>query len=174
MRIFTLTAELTLPLPIDRVFAFFADAGNLEAITPDSLSFHILTPRPIPMHPGAIIDYRLRLMGIPFRWRTLIEEWNPPHRFVDRQLRGPYRLWHHTHTFEPAHDPVSGEESTLVRDFVRYAVPLGAIPRRLFVLPQINAIFAHRQRRIAHLLLGRSLAAYPPIRHGEEAAARPS
>lgn len=168
MRIFTLTADLTLPLSVDRVFPFFADAGNLEAITPAYLKFRILTPRPIPMHKGALIDYRLSLHGIPFRWRTEIAEWDPPRRFVDQQLRGPYRLWHHTHTFEPVRD-AAGNEGTLVRDFVRYAVPLVGLVQRVFVRPRVEGIFAHRQRQIALLLLGRELPEYPPIRHGEEA-----
>jgi hypothetical protein len=84
------------------VFAFFADAFNLEAITPQFLRFRVTTPAPIPMAPGALIDYRLSLYGVGFRWRTRIEVWEPGVRFVDVQLSGPYRLWRHTHTFEDA------------------------------------------------------------------------
>lgn len=172
MRTFTLEVELELPLPRERVFPFFADARNLEGITPPWLHFHILTPRPIPMHEGALIDYRLRLHGIPIRWRTRIDLWDPPARFVDRQLRGPYRLWHHTHTFEER--PATGTEvgtagaRTLVRDRVRYAVPGGRLVQRLFVGPQVDAIFRHRQRAIARALLGRDLPAYPEPVHSEE------
>lgn len=166
MRIFTLEVELELPLPREGVFPFFADAGNLEAITPPWLHFHILTPRPIPMHEGALIDYRLRLHGVPIRWRTRIDAWEPPARFVDRQLRGPYRLWHHTHTFEERSTPAG--VSTLVRDRVRYAVPGGRVVQRLFVGPQVDAIFRFRQRAISRMLLGRDLPAYPEPVHGEE------
>ncbi|MGQ0628264.1 MAG: SRPBCC family protein [Phycisphaerales bacterium] len=166
MRVFTLDVALTLPRPVEQVFAFFADAGNLEAVTPSSLRFLILTPRPIPMHAGAIIDYRLTLSGIRFHWKTLINEWTPPRRFVDTQARGPYRLWHHTHTF----DPVEG--GTLVRDRVRYAVPLGRPVQRWIVRPKIDAIFRFRQRAVAELILGpseaRTLPEPPAPVHGEE------
>lgn len=162
MRIFTLDVELFLPLPIETVFPFFSDAGNLEAITPPWLHFHIITPRPIPMHPGALIDYKLRLHGLPIRWRTEIERWEPPLLFVDRQLRGPYRLWHHTHTFE------AREGGTLVRDRVRYAVHFGRVVRTLFVKGQVDQIFRYRQRAIARLLLGSELPSYPGPVHAEE------
>ena len=129
------------------VFPFFADAGNLEAITPDWLAFRIVTPRPIDMHVGALIEYRLRLHGVPVSWLTRIEEWEPGVRFVDAQLRGPYVLWHHTHEFEP-----DGAGGTLMRDTVRYALPygpLGEIARRLFVARDLEAIFDHRTQAVA-------------------------
>ena len=150
MPLSTLEREQRLAGTPDEVFPFFADAGNLEAITPPSLRFAIVTPRPIEMRAGALIEYRLRLRGLPVSWLTRIEEWEPGVRFVDMQLRGPYALWHHTHTFEP----VAGD-ATLMRDTVRYALPggpLGAIPHALFVRRELDAIFDFRARRVPELL----------------------
>ena len=134
--------ELWLPLPPAELFPFFADAGNLDAITPPWLNFHIVTPRPIEMRPGALIDYQLRVRGLPLRWRTLIKEWQPPHRFVDEQLRGPYRQWLHTHTFE------TRDGGTLARDVVHYAVPFDFIAHPLFVRRDIENIFSFRQQAL--------------------------
>jgi ligand-binding SRPBCC domain-containing protein len=134
----------------ESVFAFFADAGNLEAITPPTLGFRIVTPAPIEMRAGTLIEYRLRLHRLPIRWTTVICEWEPPHRFVDEQLRGPYALWQHTHTFEP-----DGERATIMRDVVRYAVgfgPLGAVANALFVRRDVEKIFDHRAERVRALL----------------------
>ena len=142
-----LRREQRLPGPPGAVFPFFADAGNLEAITPDWLAFRIVTPRPIDMHVGALIEYRLRLHGVPVSWLTRIEEWEPGVRFVDAQLRGPYVLWHHTHEFEP-----DGAGGTLMRDTVRYALPygpLGEIARRLFVARDLRRIFDFRAAEVA-------------------------
>jgi ligand-binding SRPBCC domain-containing protein len=150
MPLHTLTREQRLPGTPDEVFPFFGDAGNLEAITPPSLRFEIVTPRPIEMRVGALIEYRLRLRGIPISWLTRIEEWEPGVRFVDMQLRGPYALWHHTHTFEP-----DGDGGTLMRDTVRYALPggpLAAIPHDLFVRRELAAIFDYRMARVPELL----------------------
>lgn len=150
VKIHNLTEEVWLPLPREQVFEFFSDAGNLDAITPPWLKFQILTPTPIEMRPGALIDYKLRVRGLPIRWRTEITEWNPPHRFVDRQLRGPYKLWHHTHTFEEK------DGGTLIHDHVEYAVPgwiLSPLLHRLFVRPDIEKIFRHRTEAIKKLLL---------------------
>src|SRR4051794_2403034 len=132
MTVRTLDTELWLPLPIDRVFAFFADAGNLDALTPPWLHFRILTPPPPVLRAGTLIDYRLRLHGLPVFWRTEITEWQPPFRFVDRQLKGPYQLWVHLHTFEER------DGGTLLRDHVDYEVPgrwLEPLVHRLFVGP---------------------------------------
>lgn len=129
-------------MPPSEVFPFFSEAGNLDAITPPWLHFRIVTAQPVEMRAGALIDYVLRVRGLPLRWRTLIREWEPPHRFVDEQLRGPYRQWIHTHTFEP-HDG-----GTLARDVVRYAVPLDFIAYPLFVRRDIDQIFAFRQKAL--------------------------
>jgi len=142
MRVREVKTELWLPLPPERVFPFFADAENLDAITPPWLHFLIITPRPIEMRAGALIDYKLRVRGLPLRWRTLIKEWQPPHRFVDEQVRGPYRQWIHTHTFEPR----SG--GTLARDVVQYSVPFDFIAHTLFVRRDIEKIFAFRQETL--------------------------
>ena len=138
----TLTREQYLRGTPEEVFPFFADAGNLEAITPSWLAFHVVTPRPIAMREGTLIEYRLRLHGVPIRWLTRIDEWVPGERFVDSQLHGPYALWHHTHEFERASDG-----GTLMRDTVRYALrlgPLGALAHRLLVARDLERIFDYR------------------------------
>ncbi len=145
MRIFEFRARTRVPRPRAEVFAFFADAGNLQELTPPWLRFEVLTPRPIEMGPGTLIDYRLRLRFIPIRWRTRIAVWEPPHRFMDEQLRGPYRLWLHEHTFEEDGD------GTLCGDFVRYAVPFGALANRLMVARDVRKIFAYRERRLQEI-----------------------
>ena len=137
--------------PLTDVFAFFSRAHNLEELTPPFLRFEVLTPEPIRMAPGTLIDYRLRLRGVPMRWRTLIEAWEPGRMFVDRQLRGPYALWHHTHEFEPH------PEGTLVRDAVRYEIPFGAlgvIARALFVRRDLERVFDYRREAVVRLLEG--------------------
>jgi ligand-binding SRPBCC domain-containing protein len=131
-------AELWLPQPREKVFPFFADARNLEAITPPWLNFKILTPGEIPMRIGALIDYELRVHGLPVRWRTEITGWNPPFSFTDEQRRGPYRRWSHTHTF------VEKDGGTLCRDRVEYAVPGGGLVNWLFVRHDVQKIFAYR------------------------------
>jgi ligand-binding SRPBCC domain-containing protein len=144
-----LAREQILPGEPDAVFGFFADAVNLEAITPPWLRFRIVTPRPIRMAPGALIEYHLRLHRIPIRWLTRIEVWEPGTRFVDVQVRGPYRIWHHTHTFEPHGG------GTLVRDTVRYALPLGPLGRlahAAFVRRDLERIFDFRHAEVARRL----------------------
>jgi len=138
----TLSREQLVPRPRAAVFAFFADAGNLERLTPAALNFSILTPLPITMRPGTIIDYRLSLFRIPFRWRTVIEAFEPESRFVDVQAAGPYKVWRHTHEF----CDVSG--GTLVRDRVEYELPLGQVgdlAHALFVRRQLDRIFDYRR-----------------------------
>jgi ligand-binding SRPBCC domain-containing protein len=146
---YRLTTSLVLPLSPAEVFPFFAEADNLGRITPPELGFRIVTPQPVAMRPGALIDYRLSLFGVPMRWRTRISAWDPPHRFVDEQLAGPYATWHHTHTFTE----VAG--GTRVEDVVRYALPLGALGRiaHPVVRLQLRRIFAYRQRTVWRLLV---------------------
>jgi ligand-binding SRPBCC domain-containing protein len=138
MRLREFTTELWLPLPPEELFPFFADAANLQAITPPWLDFHVVTPAPIRMQAGALIDYRLRVHGLPLRWRTRINVWEPPHRFVDEQLRGPYRRWVHEHTFE------ARDGGTLARDHVSYAVPCDWLVHRWLVRPDVERIFRFR------------------------------
>jgi len=145
MRIYTHASEQWLPRALDEVFPFFADARNLEELTPDWLSFTVLTPEPIPMAVGTMIDYRLAWRGIPLRWRSEIAVWEPPHRFVDRQLRGPYRLWHHEHRFEERNG------GTDVIDVVEYAVWGGAVAVNLGVRRDIERIFDYRRARLVEI-----------------------
>ena len=144
--VYTLEREQLLPLPPGETFEFFGDAHNLEAITPPWLHFRVVTPTPIAMDAGTLIEYRLRLHGLPIRWLTRIEAWEPGRRFVDVQLRGPYRLWHHTHTFTPHGD------GTLMRDRVRYALPLGPLgwaARTALVRRDLDRIFDFRREEVA-------------------------
>ena len=145
MRIFEFHTELWLPRARTEVFMFFADAANLEAVTPPWLRFEIVTPRPVLMQPGTLIDYQIRVRGIPFRWRTEIQEWNPPDRFVDVQRRGPYTLWHHTHNFEER------DGGTLCSDHVRYRPRGGALLNWLLVRRDVERIFAYRAQRLSTL-----------------------
>lgn len=153
MRRFILQDEQWLEQPIAEVFAFFAQAQNLQAITPPWLGFRILTPQPIPMQAGTQILYRIHWRRLPVRWLTRIERWEPPFRFVDVQLRGPYALWHHTHEFVPH------AGGTRVRDCVHYALPLGPVGgllHRLLVRRDLEAIFAYRARRVNELFARRT------------------
>lgn len=149
MRIHTLERRQLLPLEPAEAFEFFSDAFNLEAITPPWLHFKLLTDGPIAMGPGTLIEYRLRLHALPLRWLTRIESWDPGRSFADVQVRGPYRLWHHTHRFE-AH-----AAGTSMCDVVRYAVPLGAmgrLARALLVRRDLERIFDSRRDAVAALL----------------------
>jgi len=147
-RAYTLRQEQWIPRPIDEVFAFFSDPHNLEAITPPWLGFKILSTTSETIAKGTEIRYRLRMHGIPLHWRTVIRAWNLPHRFVDLQASGPYRLWYHTHTFE-AH----GDRTRMV-DVVRYALPfgiLGRIVHALKVRSDVQEIFDYRRQSIDRL-----------------------
>ena len=139
-----------------QVFDFFSRARNLETLTPPWLRFEVLTPEPIDMRQGTRIEYRLRLHGVPLRWVSRIEEWHPGRGFVDRQLRGPYRLWHHQHEFEPH------ERGTIVRDTVHYSLPLGpigALAHAAFVRRDLEHVFDYRRRQIDQLASAALLAA---------------
>ena len=148
-RTYTIYRKQILPRSREETFLFFENASNLEKITPGFLRFKIETPPPIRMEKGALIDYRLRLLYVPIRWRTRIEDYDPPYRFVDTQIQGPYRVWRHTHQFEKV------AEGTLMTDVVRYQVRfgvLGAIANTIFVKRTLRRIFDFRQRRIEDLL----------------------
>ncbi len=135
------------PVTPDRAFDFYSDELNLEPMTPPWIHFQVTTPGPIAMGAGTLLDYRLRLHGVPIRWRTRIETWEPPLRFTDTQLRGPYATWHHTHEFEP-----DGAGGCTMRDTVRYAIPfgpLGEVAHRLFVRRDLERIFDFRHDAFA-------------------------
>ena len=142
MKTFLFESQRTVERPITEVFEFFSNAHNLAEITPPELHLEILTPAPIEMFAGTLIDYRLKLHGIPLRWQTEITEWNPPHFFLDEQRRGPYRLWRHTHTFDET------ENGVIVGDSVEYAVWGNTIVNKFFVRPDIEKIFAYRSEQL--------------------------
>jgi len=157
MRIHALEREQWIDAPPDAVFAFFSDAANLDAITPRWLGFRILTPLPVTMRAGARIEYRLRLAGVPAAWRTRIANWDPPHGFVDVQERGPFALWEHEHRFAPRGGGV------LMRDVVRYSLPLGplgALAHALAVRAALAAIFDHRFARVRERFASGAAAEY--------------
>jgi ligand-binding SRPBCC domain-containing protein len=160
MKTYVLEREQVIERSRAETFAFFGDAFNLERITPRFLGFRILTAPPIQMAAGTLIEYRLSLFAVSFRWKTLIEEWTPDTSFVDTQLTGPYALWQHTHTFEAI-----DAERTRVRDRVLYGIPYGLIGRiahALFVRRTLKKIFDYRAEVIARLLA--------PEAHNDETA----
>lgn len=142
---YRLAASIFVPYSIGDVFEFFADAGNLNAITPDWLRFRILTPIPVVMRPGLLLDYRLLMRGIPLSWQSEITVWEPPHRFVDEQRKGPYRSWVHEHLFRETDD---GTEAI---DRVDYEVPGGKLVHRLFVKKDVAMIFRYRQQKLREI-----------------------
>jgi ligand-binding SRPBCC domain-containing protein len=149
VRVQRLERRQWLSAPLDRVFDFFAQAGNLERITPPWLHFELLGEAPAELGVGTLIDYRLHVRRIPIRWRSRIEEWEPGRSFVDRQLRGPYRLWHHRHTF------TLQDGGTLVRDEVTYALPFGRagqFAHPLFVRRDLERIFEYRHRAVQEIM----------------------
>jgi len=149
MKVHRLVRRQHLARPRNEVFAFFEDATNLARITPNHLGFEILTPPPIVMGRGTRIDYRIRLFGLPMRWKTEIEVYDRGEQFVDRQMSGPYKLWRHTHTFEDA--PDGGTE---MGDVVEYAIgwgPAGAIAHRAFVRRTVEGIFDYRAKVVENI-----------------------
>jgi ligand-binding SRPBCC domain-containing protein len=144
-----LTRSLTLDLPRREVFDFFADAVNLERITPPELRFHILTPSPIDVRKDTLIDYQLKLRGLPLKWKTIISVWNPPFEFVDEALKSPYKQWIHRHTFTELE-----KNKTLIEDEVRYRLPFEPVgdAAHFFVRRELNYIFAFRQQAVARIL----------------------
>lgn len=141
MQALTLNTEIWLPESVEKVFSFFGDAKNLQEITPPWLSFRILTPGKIEVQKGTLIDYSLRWRGIPMKWQTEISEWEPCTKFVDRQLKGPYKLWVHEHIFE------SCEKGTLCKDVVTYAAPLQFLSKRI-VQRDVESIFSFRHEKL--------------------------
>ena len=146
-KIWRITATQILPRPVDEVFPFFSDAFNLERLTPSFLGFKVLTPKPIDLKSGTVIDYTLKVHHIPIRWKTTIQDWNPPHAFVDNQDQGPYTLWHHTHSFTPADEG----NSTLCTDTVLYKPKgwiLAPIINKFFVQRDVRNIFEYRFKKL--------------------------
>lgn len=134
------------PRPLPEVFDFFSDPKNLEKITPPFLNFRIVAMSTPEIQQGSIIDYQLKIHGVPAKWKTLIEKWEPNSEFVDTQLKGPYKLWHHTHRFEA----VAG--GTMIFDRVNFRLPfgfIGALIAGAFVQNDVKEIFAYRRKVIA-------------------------
>lgn len=149
MTLYTIERESFVARPLPAVFDFFSGAENLERITPPWLRFRILTPLPVEIRQGAVIAYSLRVRGIPLKWLTEIERWNPPFEFIDVQLKGPYKLWRHTHRF------VEAEGGTRILDRVDYALPFGPLGRlvhRLQVARDLEKVFDYRERCVRELL----------------------
>ena len=144
MKTYTLKYEQYIDLPINDVFNFFSKPENLSLITPARIKFDILTPVPLKMKEGQLVDYSLKIMYlIKLHWRTLITHYEKPYKFVDQQIKGPYTMWHHTHTFEEK------DGGTLIRDDLKYAIPLGILGRfvhALYIKHDIQSIFKYRQK----------------------------
>lgn len=153
MKIHTLRCEMLVYKSIAETFAVFEDAHNLAKITPSWLNFTVTTPGRIDMRPGTEITYRIKWLGLPMNWKTLIREYEPPFLFVDEQETGPYALWRHRHTFQPA------DEGTFVGDRVDYALPLGPlgeIAHAILVQKQLISIFRYRQKQLSELFSGKT------------------
>ena len=152
MSIHVLERSQRVEVPVEQAFDFYVDALNLEPMTPPWLHFEVTTPGELRLRQGTLLDYKLRLHGVPVRWQTRIETWEPPLRFVDTQRKGPYSLWEHTHLFEK-----DGETATIIHDRVRYAIPLGplgALAHLLFVRRDLRRIFDYRREAASERLVG--------------------
>lgn len=149
MKTHVFKTAMKLPLGIDEVFSFFCDTANLHRITPPQFHLHLLTPPPIEITKGVIIAYKLRVYGFPLRWRLKIVDWNPPHQFIDEQIRGPFRLWVHTHRFYEDHG------DTIIEDHVRYTLPFWPVGEIAYPLvrAQVKWLFSYRQQAIRNALL---------------------
>ena len=148
MKTFSLKKQQFVPRPLREVFLFFETPENLAVITPPWLGFRILTPSPIRMKGGTVIEYSVRVMGIRIRWKSHISMYEPPHAFVDEQLKGPYTFWQHTHRF------VEIDGGTLLADEIHYSMPfgiLGQIVNRLIVYNQLQRIFNYRAQKIERM-----------------------
>lgn len=145
MRVRNFESQLWLPQPRGKVFAFFSDAQNLDLITPPWMHFQTIKQSQGEMQQGTVMDHRLRIHGFPLRWRSEITDWDPPTRFVDQQVRGPYRLWIHEHRFEER------DGGTLVQDHVSYAVLFDFLIHRSFIRPDIERIFAYRGKKLREI-----------------------
>ena len=149
MKEFLLERSVVVEKSLEEVYAFFSDPANLQELTPPWIDFRIMGSSTLDVEVGTTIDYKLKVRGLPIRWRSLISEWDPPRSFVDEQLKGPYKMWHHTHTFEEV------EGGVKVGDRVRYAVPGGwlfeRLVERLFVGPDVRKIFDYRMKRLAEV-----------------------
>lgn len=168
MRIFTLFCEQKLNAPLGDIFPFFEDPRNLQELTPPWMNFRIVDEAGLEMRTGLFIDYALKVRGLPLRWRSEILDYEPPHRFVDTQRRGPYRLWHHEHRFQADGD------TTMVTDKVLYSTWGDGLVNRLLLKPELERIFGYRQERLAEmfanvdeprLLFYDSALAHPSERH---------
>jgi len=153
MEVFLIERQLLIPRPRHEVFTFFSDPRNLEAITPPWLRFRVREASEEPLREGSRIRYRLKVHGIPFSWTSLISKWDPPHVFVDEQLKGPYRLWRHTHSFESLGD------ATLVGDHVEYAMLGGRLINSFFVRRDLERVFDYRAERLKALMGSKSTLA---------------
>ena len=157
MKLYTLESNQFINKPIEEVFQFFSKPENLSVITPAKLGFKILSPNPIKMEVGRLIDYNIYLMGIPIHWRTLITDYEPPNMFVDQQIKGPYAMWHHTHTF---HKVKGGVE---IKDRIVYSIPfgfLGQLLNYLWIKRDLNNIFLHRKKVIDKLFENNDYKSY--------------
>ena len=149
MKTYTFKKEQEISKNILEVFDFFSRPENLSIITPPKMQFNIMTPSPIEMKDGALIDYTVKILGLPIKWRTLITKYDPPNIFIDQQLKGPYSLWHHTHTFKKIND-----NETLIGDTVIYAVPfsfIGSIVHSIYIKRDLERIFSYRTKKIKEI-----------------------